>query len=476
MTELTTPLPLAAGILALVLVVVGGIWWCVPSLRAWPASLGLMLFVATLVPPHATVVAGVGADDVPMLIGLVVLAKPVYRAVRGAGLTRIPFGAVVAVGATMLASAMAVSSFVNAPGAEATVSMLIRSAGRLVVYGLVVVAVLSLHRSGPVQRVVTASLVAVATVESVVSLLAYMIGLPGDFGLQPADGASALVGEIPGRAIGTTSLASNFLAALLVLTIPLTLSWWFGEPRARVRLRAVLAGSVLLQVVTLVVTYTRVSLMVTAVAVTAVVVPRVRSVAAAGGSVPWRRIVGAAALVAVLVALVFVTTPLAQRLTADGSDRLALYDSAVRVFLDHPVTGVGPGEQADVTAADPARYRSTSFGVATANAHNTVLLAAAENGVLGLAGAVVCTIGLAGAAAVAIRGAGVSSVGPERSAAGVALLAFLAQGMTNNLYTVTLTATAMLLVLAACVWAPNPEPSDPAEATQATAKVSAAGR
>ena len=454
MTGLAASLSLAAGILGIVLVAVVVVWWLVPALRVWPPSLGLMLCVATLVPPHETIVAGVGADDVPVLLGLAVLAIPACRAVRGGALTRVPFGVVVAVGATVLSSAMVVSAVVNAQGPGATISMLIRSAGRVAVYALVVVAVLALHRSGPVRRVVTASLVAVASLESVVSLLAYTIGLPAGFGLQPADGASALAGEIPGRVIGTTSLASNFLGALLVLTIPLTLGWWFDEHRPRVVLRVALAVSVLLQVATLVLTYTRVSLVVTPVAVTAIVVMRVRSVAAAAGVVPWRRMLAVAAAVAVLVVLVFVTTPLAQRLTADGNDRLALYDSAVRVFVDHPVAGVGPGEQADVTAADPVRYRSTPFGVATANAHNTVLLAAAENGVLGLVGAVVCTIGFAGAAVVAIRRAGSSSVGIRQSAAGVALLAFLVQGMTNNLYTVTLTATEMLLVLAACVWEP----------------------
>ncbi len=451
---MTTSLPLAAGILAAVLVVVIAVWESVPVLRGWPPALGLMMCAATLVPPHKTIVAGIGADDVPVLIGLAVLVIPAYREVRAGALTRVPFGSVVAVGATILGSAMVVSAVVNADGAGATVSMLIRSAGRIMVYALVVLAVLALHRSGPVRRVVTSSLVMVASLESVVCVLAYTIGLPGGFGLQPADGASALVGEIPGRVIGTTSLASNFIAALLVLTIPLTLGWWFDERRSRVLLRTLLAASVLLQVVTLVLTYTRVSLVVTALAVIAVVVMWVRSVAAAHGSVAWARVIGVAAAVAVLGVLVFVTTPLAQRVTADGNDRLALSDSAVRVFVDHPVVGVGPGEQADVTAADPARYRSTPFGVASTNAHNTVLLAAAENGVLGLVGAVVCTIGFAGAAVLAIRRPVPQGTG-VRFAAGVALLAFLLQGMTNNLYTVTLTATAMLLVLAACGWEPE---------------------
>lgn len=454
MTELTTPLPVVAGILVGVLACVLVVWRLIPALRSWPPSLGLMLCVATLVPPHASIVAGIGADDVPVLLGLAVLAIPAMRAVRSGALVRVPFGAVVAVGATVLASGMVVSSVVNADGVTGTVSMLIRSAGRVGIYALVVLAVLALHRSGPVRQVVTASLVVVVSLESLISLLAYTIGLPGGFGLQPADGASALVGEIPGRAIGTTALASNFLAALLVLTIPLTLGWWLDERRSNRRLRALLAASVVVQAVTLVVTYTRVSLVVTAVAVVTILVLRLRSAVVAGaGALPWRRILWVGSGVVALVVVLLVTTPLAQRLTGDGNDRLALYDSAVRVFVDHPVAGVGPGEQADVTAADPERYRSTRFGVATANAHNTVLLAAAENGLLGLAGAVACTLGFAGAAIVVVRRHW--SAAPRRAAAGIALLAFLVQGMTNNLYTVTLTATAMLLVLAACVWEPS---------------------
>src|SRR5690606_13888622 len=137
------------------------------------------------------------------------------------------------------------------------------------------------------------------------------------------------------------------------------------------------------------------------------------------------------------------------RIVSDPTDRLALYESAIKVFIDHPIAGVGPGQQAAFTAADPSTYRATSHGVAGNNAHNTVLLAAAENGVLGLLGALLLNIAFVVVAIAVIRRARRLTTGQmEPLAIGVAVLAFLAQGMANNLFTVTLTATALVLLVA----------------------------
>jgi O-antigen ligase len=125
------------------------------------------------------------------------------------------------------------------------------------------------------------------------------------------------------------------------------------------------------------------------------------------------------------------------------------------VFLDYPIAGVGPGEQARFTAAAPELYRATPFGVAGNNAHNTVLLAAAENGILGLLGALVLNLALAAVAVAVIRRARAMSrttqtLHTEPLAIGVAMLAFLLQGMANNLFTVTLTASALVMLLGGC--------------------------
>jgi O-antigen ligase len=84
-----------------------------------------------------------------------------------------------------------------------------------------------------------------------------------------------------------------------------------------------------------------------------------------------------------------------------------------------------------------------------------VLLAAAENGVLGLAGALVLNLALVAVAVAVIRRAramsrATGSLRTEPLAIGVAMLAFLVQGMANNLFTVTLTASALVMLVGGC--------------------------
>lgn len=416
------------------------VWRALPELRRWPPALGLMLACGTIIPSHDTLGVGVGTDDVPLLLGLLVLLACALRSARHGPveLPRVPFARMALVGVALLASGMVVSAFVNAEQLEPTVSMLIRGAGRVVLYLVVVLAILAQRPLAMVRTVVAGSLVTVACVESAVSLVSYTVGLPGDFGLEPARGGSGLLGEIPGRATGTLGLSSNFLGALLVLTIPVTLGLALRYAgRARWLLLAAAAG----QLVTMVLTYTRASLAVTAAACLLLLGLRGRLRWLAGG-------------VALLV-LLLVATPALHRMMDGSTDRLALYTSAIKVFGDHPVAGVGPGEQANVTAAAPARYRATNFGVAANNAHNTVLLAAAEDGVLGGAGALLLNVAIVGVAVTVLTRARRARGRPdsdEALAIGVAVLAFLAQGMTNNLFTVTLTATALVLLLAGCGW------------------------
>jgi hypothetical protein len=445
------PLWLSATLMLAVVVAAVVVWRAVPSLRAWPPSLGLMLACGTIIPSHDTLGFGVGTDDVPLLLGLAVLLICLIRPARIrsaaarsefgrpelAGRT-LPFARLALVGAALLASGMVVAAFVNNEQLEPTISMLIRGAGRVVLYVVVVLVILAQRPLARVRRVVAAALVVVACVQSVVSLVSYTVGLPGDFGLEPARGGSGLLGEIPGRATGTLGLSSNFLGALLVLTIPVTLGLAL---RHAGRLRWLLVAAAVAQLVTMVLTYTRASLAVTVAACLLLLALR--------GRLRW--LIGGVVLLVVLV----VATPALHRVADTSTDRLALYTSAIKVFADHPIAGVGPGEQANVTAAAPARYRGTDFGVAANNAHNTVLLAAAEDGVLGAAGAVLLNVAIIGVAVAVLRAARRIRGQPDADQAraiGVAVLAFLAQGMTNNLFTVTLTATALVLLLAGCAW------------------------
>ncbi|WP_020574958.1 O-antigen ligase family protein [Actinopolymorpha alba] len=413
-----------------------GLWWFVPRLRSWPPSLGLLIAVLTVVPPHQAAAFGIGADDVLFVLGLVLLLP--HALARGT-LDKVPYGRALAVGAGLLAAGATVSAFVNGESLTDTADLLVRGPGRILLYVAMVLVVVAQVPSARTREVVARGLAAVGTFESVVSLLAYFVGLPGGFGLQEAQGNTTLVGEIPGRVTGTLDLSPNFLGALLVLSVPVTLG--IALDAASRRLRVGWALAVVVQLAALVLTYTRSSLAVTLLACVVLIALR--------GRVRWLAVGGV-----VLAGLLFFT-PAFERFTSDSTDRMALYVSAIRVFVDHPIAGVGPGEQARFTAADPERYRATPFGVAGNNAHNTVLLAGAENGVLGLLGAVVLNLALVAVAIAVIRRArAVARASGERRmeplGIGVAMLAFVSQGMANNLFTVTLTASALVMLVGGC--------------------------
>ncbi|MEQ7006046.1 O-antigen ligase family protein [Actinopolymorpha sp. B17G11] len=443
------------------------VWWRVPWLRSWPPALGLLIATFTVVPPHQIIVLGVGADDALFVLGLGMLLPYALRSRVGVGSAagRLPYVWPLAIGAGLLVAGTTISAFVNADGLPDTAALLLRGPIRLLLYVVMVVVIVAQLPRERTRTVVARGLAAVGTFEAAFGVLAYTIGLPGGFGLQAAQGNTSLVGEIPGRVTGTLGLSPNFLGALLVLSIPVTLGIALdAATRWHTYVRSLLsrllgrtattvntgaggwgqlgwALAVVVQTWALVLTYTRSSLAVTLLACAVLVALR--------GRLRWLA-VGAV----VLVALLFLT-PTFDRIIHDRTDRLALYTSAVRVFLDYPIAGVGPGEQARFTAAAPELYRATPYGVAGNNAHNTVLLAAAENGVLGLLGALVLNLALVAVAVAVIRRAramsrSANSLRTEPLAIGVAMLAFLLQGMANNLFTVTLTASALVMLLGGC--------------------------
>lgn len=402
----------------------------VPQLRAWPPSFGLMVAVLTVVPPHQTIAVGIGADDLLLLVGLGLLLPTL----RWQSIREMPYGRWLAVGSGLLISGMTVSAFVNSEGIGETASLLIRGPGRVVLYVVAVLVVFGQLPHEKARALVVRGLAVVGTLESVIGLVAYSVPLPGGFGLEEARGNTTLLGEVPGRITGTLDLSSNFLGALLTLAIPVTLGLLI-DARGRMRIGWGLAG--LAQLLTLVLTFTRSSLAVTLLACAVLLALRVRLRWLAAG--------------AVLVIGLLVATPAGARLLHDQTDRQALWTSAIRVFADHPVAGVGPGEMADFTAADPERYRKTPYGAAGSNAHNTVLLAAAEDGILGLAGAATLNISFVLIGVQLIRRTRQRARAPaEPLGVAVAVLAFLLQGMVNNLFTVTLTATALVLLIAGC--------------------------
>jgi O-antigen ligase len=102
----------------------------------------------------------------------------------------------------------------------------------------------------------------------------------------------------------------------------------------------------------------------------------------------------------------------------------------------------------DAVADNPERYRATTFGEAWSTAHNTVLLAGAETGLLGAVGALVLNLGLAIVVIQVFRRAPKGAAGSLQVAAALALGIFLAQGMVNNLFTVGVTGICAAFLLA----------------------------
>src|SRR5690606_28156331 len=101
-----------------------------------------------------------------------------------------------------------------------------RGTGRVLLYAAAVIVVLAQRPRWLTRSVVVRGLAVVGTLEAAVGLAAYvmgMLGLPSGFGLEEARGGTTLLGEIPGRASGTLGLSPNFLGALFVLAVPVTL-------------------------------------------------------------------------------------------------------------------------------------------------------------------------------------------------------------------------------------------------------------
>jgi O-antigen ligase len=249
-----------------------------------------------------------------------------------------------------------------------------------------------------------------------------VIGLPLHAGLEIPGDSSILAGNIPGRVSGTLGISPNFTAAILMMSILVTAGLALATPERRER--AVLLVALAVQSVALVLTYTRVSLGLTVVALAILMILRSRPI-----------LLFPLGLLAAVVAF----TPTVERVLSDANDRLALWTSAFLLMIDHPISGVGAGQTLVAVAANPERYRMTAFGTAGSTAHNTILLAGAEMGVLGAVGATVLNIGLAVLAIVVLFRAARQPHGAVAAAAALGLLAFLAQGMVNNLIAVGVT-------------------------------------
>lgn len=405
----------------------------------WAPAGWLALIAAAPLIPSLPIVLGISTDDLLPAIGAVAILgvaglRPVWEA-------RWP--RLLVLGAALMLIAGALSAVANASGLVSGVSLALRGAGAVAYLGLVAASVAAALPADRRRLFVARAIAVVATAEGAFGLVAWLLPLPFGAGLEPARQMTSLLGAVPGRVAGTTGLSPNFLGALFVLSIPITAALALRAEDRRARLGWWAAVAV--QVVALALTFTRTSLVLGMLALIALLLLR--------GHGRTLLVLGA------LVVGVTVLTPLGARMLGDANDRMALWTSSVRMFVDHPVAGVGTGRTLEVAEANPERYRHTPFGEATNNAHNTILRAAAETGIAGGAGSLLVNLSVALCALTAVlafAGPGRMRQGLARGptsdlvlAAALGTLGFLVQGMTNNLFAVRVTGVTFILVVAA---------------------------
>ena len=413
---------------------------------AWEPAGPIALIAAAPIVPRVPLLFSLSLDDVLPLLGLAMLVwqRPVPRLTAD----RLLRAVLLAVAAATIARV--ISALVNGGDAEGTVIMLLKAIARpallVGIASYVAVAMPAELR----RRFVGMFVAAVGTFEAAFGLVAFAVPLPGGAGIEPARQLTTIYGVCPGRISGTLGLSPNHLGAVFVVSLPFTVAQALTRTGwARVAW-SLAAG---LQTAALVLTFTRSSIIL-GVALTLVLL------------LVYRKVILLALVAATAGAVIFgvlsmgCTTSsgghglpsdpgslLGGRFT-DANDRMALWYAAGRIMVDHPIAGVGLGRMGATLKEEPERYGKTPFGPATSSAHNTILLAGAETGILGALAATALNIGL-GLLALRCAWRGRRWRDPLLVAAGLAVVGYLVQGMVNNLFEVGATSALLALTVGA---------------------------
>jgi hypothetical protein len=407
-------------------IALGGLLFARQATRraGWAAAGPFLLIAATPLVPSHPIASGLSLDDILPLVGVALLIPLVpWRSLKEYHWGPAPGPAIAVAGITLMILAGAISAVLNASDLVEAFRIAVRGSGRMA-FLLVIAASLALLGATPAARRFSAHAIAlIGTFEAAFGLIAYFVGFPFKAGLEQVIRSSVLYGQVPGRISGTIGNSPNFTGAIFVITTLITagLALQAQDRRTRIIWWVATIG----QLAALTLTYSRVSLGLTVIGLVVLVLMRSR---------PILLLPVGAVLVAVAM-----FTPLATRFFTDAQNRVALWTSAFLLMIDHPIGGVGAGETLRVIAANPERYRFTPLGSAWSTAHNTVLFAGAEMGVLGAVGAIALNLGLLLIAVRSFLSAPGGTAGSVQVAAALALAAFLVQGMVNNLFTVGVT-------------------------------------
>ena len=455
--------PLRLAGLAVLIGVVGvftGRW--VARRTGWAPAGGIALLVATPLVPFVPVIGGLSLDDVLPLVGIAFLASAVD--LRRLKTVRVP--RLLMAGLLLAIVAGILSSLVNASSPSQALAMLLRSPGRYAFLAVIVVLVALAEPADRRRILVARSMALLGTVEAAFGLAAFFLPL-GGIGLEPTRKFSVLYFEVPGRIAGTLGISPNFLGAIFIMTILLTAG--LATDARGGRERTLLWASVLVQTLALTLTFTRASLglAIVVLAVLLLVRGRIRYlvpvlcvVAIGFATTPARAPVAGAPGTTGTPGTEGPRVPVAvERLTSDIPDRFALWYSASIMMLDHPLAGVGPGRMVEVAKGNPDRYMNTPVGSATNSAHNTILMAGAEAGIVAAGGALLVNVALGLLALRVVFSPRRRRLPAIETAGALAVLGYLAQGMVNNLFNVAASGVVFAVVVGAYVVLLKQEPS-----------------
>lgn len=417
----------------------------ISRLTDWAPAGPIALIAAAPLVPRIHLIASLTADDLlPLLgLGLLVLRTPFP------GLTSDRWARAALLAVAVATIARIASAVANGGDLEGTFLILVQAVARpVVLLGIVIYTAATLPEDRR-HRAVVVAIAAVGTYEAIFGLIAFTLGLPGDAGLQPARAHTSVLNVCPAIITGTLNLSANHMGAVFVLSAPLTVALAVKE-HGPARWLWLLGGSA--QMAALLLTFTRSSTLLGIVLVVAFLLYERKVVLLVA--------VAAATTVLAVSATTLVCVPTSTApgtITpgsvfgdrfSDGNDRLALWYAAAQMMVDHPIYGVGLGLMFDTVRDDPERYRDTPFGPATSSAHNTILLAGAETGVVGALAVASLNILLA---VIALRCAwrGRARGDPLLVAVGMVMIGYLVQGMVNNLFSIPATSSLLALLVGA---------------------------
>jgi O-antigen ligase len=409
----------------------------------WDPAGPIALIAAAPLMPHVAVIASISFDDLLPLVGLAMLAwrLPVPR------LSRDPLVRGLLVAVLVALAARVASAVANGGGLEGTVLMLGQAIARPMVLLGMAAYVAATEPTEHRQRFAMVAIASVGTFEAVFGLVAFVVPRPGDIGLQAARELTSVYGVCRGLINGTLGLSANHLGAVFVLSLPLTVALAVRGP-GLARWGWLLAASA--QSAALVLTFTRSSIFIAGVLAIALLIYQRRFLLMAGALV---------VTTAILLAFAFSVGCTTSKSSggvggivggriSDGNDRLALWYAAAHIMADHPLYGVGLDRMQAVLGEDPLRYKHTPFGPATSSAHNTILLAGAETGIVGALAMVAINLALA-LLALRCLWRGWRRRDVLLAAPGLVIGGYLVQGMFNNLFSVPATSSILALLVGA---------------------------